>query len=174
MRRRTTPAERRARHAEVDDPQAVLEAGLRFLEARQRSTAEVRRRLATAGYRTDLIEDTVTRLTELGMLDDEAFARTWLESRDRARPRGERALRRELALKGIERETVDATLADRAADRPDADADAARRLLARHARSLDRIADPRARRQRAYGLLARHGFDTDVATAVIAEVARGE
>ena len=38
-----------------------------------------------------------------GYLDDAAFARTWVESRDRARPRGESALRRELTLKGMAR-----------------------------------------------------------------------
>jgi len=173
MRQRAAPAERRARNAAVDDRQVVLDAALRFLEARQRSTAEVRRRLVSAGYRPDLVEGAIERLTELGMLDDEAFARAWLESRDRARPRGERALRRELAMKGIERQTVDETLADRAADHPEADAEAARRLLARHARSLDRIADARARRQRAYVLLARHGFDSDVATTAIAELVQG-
>jgi len=170
LRRRATPAERRARNAEVDDPQAVLDAALRFLEARQRSTAEVRRRLGGAGYRADLVEGAISRLTDLGMLDDEAFARAWIESRDRARPRGERALRRELALKGIDREIADETLAERATDAPDADADAAQRLLARHARSLERIVDPRARRQRAYSLLARNGFDSETATSVIAEV----
>ena len=39
------------------------------------------------------------------MLDDETFARAWVESRDRARPRGERAIRDELRLKGIDRAT---------------------------------------------------------------------
>ena len=34
------------------------------------------------------------------MLDDEAFARAWVESRDRARPRGERAIRQELGSEG--------------------------------------------------------------------------
>jgi regulatory protein len=167
MRQRMTPAARRARRAEVDDPQVVLEAALRFLEARQRSIAEVRRRLTTAGYRAELVEGAVARLAELGMLDDEAFARAWIESRDRARPRGERALRRELALKGIERATVDETLAGRAADSPEADAEAARRVLERHARALERVADLRARRQRAYALLARHGFDPETTTAAI-------
>jgi SOS response regulatory protein OraA/RecX len=42
-------AERRARHAEIDDPEVVLAAALRFLEVRQRSIAEVRRRLALTG-----------------------------------------------------------------------------------------------------------------------------
>ena len=47
------------------------------------------------------------------MLDDEAFARAWVESRDRARPRGERAIRQELGLKGVDRSTVDLVLSER-------------------------------------------------------------
>ena len=174
-RRRAKALEaRRAERAEIDDPTLVMAAALRFLESRARSTAEVRRRLVTNGYRPDLVENCVARLTELGMLDDDAFARAWVESRDRARPRGERALRAELRQKGVERPIVDAVLEDRAdtSDDPDhsgADEDAARRLLVKNARSLERIADPRARRQRAYALLARNGFDPDTASRVARE-----
>jgi regulatory protein len=156
---------RKAEHAEVTDPSLVLEAALRFLEARQRSAAEVRRRLLLRGYRADLVEGAVERLTELGMIDDAAFARAWVESRDRARPRGERALRQELRMKGLDRAVVDETLAEREVERPDADAEAARRLLERHAAALARVADPRARRQRAYALLARNGFDPETSAA---------
>ena len=106
-------AERRERRAAVDDPAVVLEAAARFLEARSRSVAEVRRRLVGAGYRPELVDGAIARMTELGMLDDEAFARAWVESRDRARPRGERAIREELRLKGIDRETVDLVLGER-------------------------------------------------------------
>lgn len=169
--RRESFAERRERRATVDDPDLVLEAAARFLEARSRSVAEVRRRLTTAGYRAELVEAAIARLTELGMLDDATFARAWVESRDRARPRGERALRSELALKGIDRAIVDETLVERSADAPDGGVDlaAAERLLARAARTLERVADPRARRQRAYALLARNGFAPDVcATAATA------
>jgi regulatory protein len=162
-RRREGFNEKRERLGAVDDPQIVLEAALRFLEPRQRSIGEVRRRLTRVGYRVDLVEGAIARLVELGMLDDQAFARTWIESRDRARPRGERALRFELARKGIDRQTADDTIAERVAEFPQADADAATRLLDRNARSLARIADPRARRQRAYALLARNGFDPEVA-----------
>ena len=52
-RQRESYAERRERHAAVDDPAVVLEAAARFLEVRSRSVAEVRRRLGGAGYRTD-------------------------------------------------------------------------------------------------------------------------
>jgi regulatory protein len=164
-RRRESYAERRERRAAIDDPDVVLEAAARFLEARSRSAAEVRRRLGQAGYRADLIEGAIARMTELGMLDDSTFARSWVESRDRAHPRGERALRRELSLKGLQRELIDEVLDERR-DAPDGDPAgvdlaAARRLLARNARTLDRVADPRTRRQRAYALLARNGFDSE-------------
>ena len=51
-----------------------------------------------------------------------------------------------------------------------ADQAAAERLLARNARSLARVADPRQRRQRAYALLARKGFDPEVCRTVAASV----
>ena len=175
-RRRESLSERRERRAAVDDPAVVLDAAARFLEARSRSVAEVRRRLTGAGYRASLLEGAIERLLELGMLDDEAFARAWVESRDRARPRGERAIRSELGLKGVERSSIDLVLAERrerlSGDGSDdgvmvsPDLVAAERLLARHRRSLERVADPRQRRQRAYQLLARNGFDPDICREV--------
>ena len=185
-RRRESFAEQRVRHAEIDDPAVVLEAAARFLEVRSRSVAEVRRRLGRAGYEDTLVEGAIVRLTELGMLDDATFARAWVESRDRARPRGERAIREELRLKGIDREIVDVVLGDRrdlaaaAAEGVEAtgeiadrspDRVAAERLLAKHARTLARVADPRQRRQRAYALLARHGFDPETCREVAARTA---
>jgi regulatory protein len=182
--RRESFAERKDRRAAVDDPAVVLEAAARFLEARSRSVHEVRRRLGGAGYQTDLIEGAIIRMTELGMLDDEVFARAWVESRDRARPRGERAIREELRLKGIDRATIDVVLGerrDRAVETgsdadgdlapPSADRTAAERLLAKNARALARVADSRQRRQRAYALLARHGFDPETCRDVAAAMA---
>lgn len=163
--RREGFAEKRERLGAVDEPSVVLDAALRFLEPRQRSIGEVRRRLSRVGYREDLVTAAIDRLIELGMLDDEAFARAWIESRDRVRPRGSRALMSELARKGIDRQTADQSLAEREEDHPGADAEAAQKLLSRNARSLARVADPRARRQRAYALLARNGFDPETAAA---------
>jgi regulatory protein len=165
---RESIADKRARYGAIDDPEVVLAAALRFLEARPRSASEVRRRLTGAGYREELVAAAIVRLTELGVLDDEAFARAWVESRDRVRPRGERALRSELAQKGIERQLSDDVLEQRAIEQPDADAAAARRVLERHASALARVADPRTRRQRAYALLARSGFDSETAVEAIA------
>ena len=174
-RRRETFAEGRERRGEIDDQAVVLEAAARFLEARSRSVAEVRRRLGRAGYRSELIDGAVARLGELGILDDEAFGRAWVESRDRARPRGEIALRRELSLKGVDRAIVDDLLDERRSPGgvvpagAGVDLEAARRLLARNERSLARVADPRQRRQRAYALLARNGFDPETCREASAE-----
>ena len=180
-RRRPTPAERRAERAEVEDPAQVLEAGARFLEARHRSVAEVRRRLTRLGYRADLVTDAIERLGELGYLDDDAFARAWVQSRDRAKPRGEHALRRELGQKGVDRSLVDAVLGDRREDARlaivdedaapvSADEAAAERLLVKKLPAIRREPDQRRRLQRAYGLLARNGFGPDVCSSVARRV----
>ncbi len=181
-RRKETLAEGRARRGAVDDPAAVLEAAARFLEVRPRSVAEVRRRLTYAGYRPGLVEAAIERLLDLGMLDDEAFARAWVESRDRARPRGARALRDELRRKGVAAADVEAALAVREAaatgigdedaagraedgaraDSHVSDEDAAVRLLERRGGAILRERDPRKRRAKAYALLARNGFDPEV------------
>jgi regulatory protein len=172
----------RERKAAVDDPAVVFEAAARLLEVRSRSVHEVRHRLTRAGYRPELVEGAIERMVELGILDDEAFARAWVESRDRARPRGERAIRSELTLKGVDRASVDLVLEERreavavAAEAGgetgsgSADRIAAERLLARQARALERVADPRHRRQRAYALLARNGFDPETCREVAATV----
>ena len=176
--RRETIAERRERRGAVEDPDIVLAAGARFLEARPRSVVEVRRRLTGAGYKPGLVEGAIERLLELGMLDDQAFAEAWIASRDRARPRGERVLRQELLQKGIDQSLIDELLEERRTgeegEATEPDLAAARRLLERNARSLARVADPRQRRARAYALLARNGFDPDVCRDVAAQVASPE
>src|SRR5690242_9079567 len=123
--RRRSPEARAARvaeHAAVTDPGVVLAAGARLLESRSRSVADLQGRLLRAGYPAALVEGTIARLTEIGLLDDEAYARGWLETRDRARPRGERVLRQELRLRGVPREVAVAALDERrgaAAERAD-------------------------------------------------------
>jgi regulatory protein len=184
---------RRERHAAETDQAVVLNAAARFLELRSRSVGEVRRHLLAAAFPEPLVQGAIARLLELGVLDDRVFAQAWVESRDRARPRGEAALRRELALKGIDRETVAAVLAERSeaagSDDGDGDSDgaengagrargadelAAERLLAKNRSALRRVANLRLRRQRAYGLLARNGFDPEVCRAVSARLVAAE
>jgi regulatory protein len=182
---RESYTERRARRAAIDDPEVVLAAAFRFLEARARSVMETRRRLSEAGYRPELVEGALAHLLDIGLLDDEAFARHWVESRDRARPRGEIALKRELRLRGVESQVIAATMderrsteaespfgapgsADDGTERTDPDEAAAAKLLERRRRDLERVVDPRKRRARAYALLARNGFGPEIASRLSA------
>jgi len=172
-----------------------MAAAASFLAVRVRSVAETRARMLRLGYPTALVDQTLQRLLELGYLDDGAFARTWVESRDRAHPRGQASLRRELALKGIARDVVDAVMEERSAGsaepdpatgpgpadggldlgaRREGDGEVAASLLARRSASLRREPDPRRRRQKAYSLLARHGFDPDVCRVAAAAFIDGE
>jgi regulatory protein len=177
--RRAAAEARRARRAGVTDPDVVMEAAAAFLAVRPRSVAETRRRLRHLGYPVGLCDEVVDRLVELGYLDDRAFGRAWVESRDRARPRGVMALRQELGRKGLGRDVVDEILSDRergtdggpalAAEGGQADIHAARRLLARRRAALEREPDPRRKRQKAYALLARNGFTPDVCRLAVSE-----
>ncbi|MGH2407268.1 MAG: regulatory protein RecX, partial [Candidatus Limnocylindrales bacterium] len=156
------------------------------LGVRPRSIDETRRRMRQLGYRQELVEVVIELLIKLGYLDDAEFARVWVESRDRARPRGAIALRRELALKGVDRAIVDAVLEERESggtgawdaattgESPTPDEAAADRLLARKATTLARESDPRQRHQKAYALLARHGFSPDVISAALSREGASE
>ena len=167
-RRAQGAAERRERRAALTDPGPVMVAAAAFLAVRPRSIGETRRRLRQLGYPEALVDQVVERLAELDYLDDVAFARAWVESRDRARPRGASALRRELALKGVSREIVDDILAERSerATEVEPDRRAAMALIERHRSSLEREDNPVKRRQKAYALLARKGFDPETCREV--------
>jgi regulatory protein len=146
----------------MTDPAPVMEAAATFLGVRPRSVAETHKRLRQLGYPQTLVDSVVEKLIEMEYLDDDAFARAWIESRDRAKPRGEAALRRELAFKGIERSVVDAVLGERLdASEADPNRTAADALLNRKRSAIERESDLVRRRQKAYALLARNGFDPE-------------
>ena len=83
------------------------EAALRLLSHRARSETEMRTRLAMRGVAPSAIEDEIERLRRAGLLDDEKFARAWVEDRKRIAPRGRRMLRYELLGRGIEPESIE-------------------------------------------------------------------
>lgn len=167
MVRGTADSQRKLREnrSALTDPAPVMDAAATFLGVRPRSVDETRRRLRHLGYPHALVDAVVERLIEMNYLNDPEFARTWVESRDRARPRGEAALRRELALKGIARPVIDDALAQRlmGTGGEDPNARAATALLERRRTALKRESDPIKRRQKAYALLARNGFDPETA-----------
>lgn len=89
---------------------AVHEAALRLLDHRARSTSELRTRLEMRGFREEIVAAEIDRLLQVGLLDDEAFARAWVADRQLHSPRGSRLLRYELLSKGVDAEAIDASL----------------------------------------------------------------
>jgi regulatory protein len=61
------------------------------------------------------VRTAVARLVEIGLIDDERFGQSLLDSRDRSRQRGDRALLQELKRRGIDEDLAQRLLAQRAA-----------------------------------------------------------
>ena len=95
-----------------DDVLRAYHNALRWLGYRPRSQLEIERYLRQKGYAAAAIEAAMARLVAKRYVDDEAFARSWLNHRERLRPRGVRGLAHELRQKGIEREMIDDVLTD--------------------------------------------------------------
>ena len=109
---RLTAAEINELRAE-DEIALAMRRALRFLSYRPRSAAEVRRHLQKKLSLSEASREVaLQRLTEQGYLDDEAFARFWLENRAAFRPSSRRALRHELRQKGVAPEIIAAGLAE--------------------------------------------------------------
>jgi regulatory protein len=88
---------------------SALDAGLRLLGRRAHSQAELRRKLDRRGYTPDQTEAALSRLIELGYLDDRSFAEGLV--RRRGAIRGPLALSAELAARGVDRAHADQALA---------------------------------------------------------------
>jgi regulatory protein len=177
-------------HATPREPpraEAALELAAGYLATRPRSRWEVARRLRRAGTEPAVIEGTLRRLAELGLLDDLAFARWWLEQRDRHAPRGRRMLEAELRQHGVDREVIGLLREEMAVgepepvatwqgplderDLPQTEDDRARMALHQHLRGRS-IPDDAGARQRLGMYLVRRGFDPDTARAAIREASR--
>ena len=114
MARRRDPEAQKARRAAAEASD-VLEAAARSLSGAPRSRKSLEERLITAGYPEEHVRAAVARLVEIGLVDDERFAQALLDSRDRSRQRGDRALLQELRRRGIDDELAQRLLAQRAA-----------------------------------------------------------
>ncbi|MCS6881190.1 MAG: regulatory protein RecX [Oscillochloridaceae bacterium] len=156
-----------ARLETLVETERALNAALRLLAARPRSSAELRQRLRRKGFGAVATARVLERLRATGMLDDVAFSRYLIENRQRFRPRGPRALRAELRQKGLDRETIEAAMETYGGD---ADAEHARALavaraaLPRYAGAPDRATFDR----RLGGLLQRRGFSLDTIRPILA------
>jgi regulatory protein len=145
---------------EQDTRQKAYDRAIRFLSYRPRSVAEVRRYLTKPeyGYSEDVVETTLARLTEQGYLNDEEFARFWVENRQRFRPKGAQALRQELRQRGLESASIEDALSG--LDLEESAYEAARPRALRLANLAQ--SDPQTFRRKLADFLLRRGFGYEV------------
>ena len=135
------------------------------LTGQARSRAELEQRLARKKVPDDVAGRLLDRFEQVGLVDDEAFARSWVQSRQPGKGLARRALAQELRRKGVDDETARAVLDE--VD-PDDEEQAARALVRRKLRSLASVDRDTAIR-RLSGMLARKGYSSGVAFRVVKE-----
>jgi regulatory protein len=139
----------------------VHDRALGLLAVRARSRRELQQRLASAGFEAGEIEETLDRLSAVGLVDDEAFARAYAEHVVGSKGSGRRAVERGLYAKGVPRETIELVVSEVAGDQGE-----------EFDRALD-VARSRARRlagqdhgtayRKLFSFLARRGYSPSVA-----------
>ncbi|HKX25237.1 MAG TPA: regulatory protein RecX [Actinomycetota bacterium] len=150
---------------------SAKDRALRLLSVRSRSRVELERRLARAGYEPNEVAAAIADLEEVGLVDDERFARELAEAK-RRRGMGRRAGLAALRAKGVDRETAEQAVGE---VNPEDEADRAYELArARLERLRARAPDVASRRTVEY--LIRRGFEPVIARTAVrraeAEVAR--
>ncbi|MBM4433963.1 MAG: hypothetical protein FJ028_02420 [Chloroflexi bacterium] len=142
----------------------AYDAAVRFLGPRPRSVAEIRRHLRTKRFDDPAIDKGIDRLRAQRYIDDEAFARYWIEQRDRFRPKGKRAIMSELLEKGVSRESIELAMGDR---EPDAEVKRAREVIRRPITRWQAMAE-HERKRKIHQYLAARGFSYDTIEEAIA------
>jgi regulatory protein len=168
VRRRELPNAPPAPAAQGDQLEEALARCYRHLGQREHSTAELRRRLQRARLPEDAVEAALATVTEQGYLDDARYTRLLIEDRRRIHGWGAERIRTRLDAAGIARELIDAALAE-----PEGAGELAAATALLERRCPGPYGDDRER-QRAFGILVRMGYDSDVAYDAIRVAGAGD
>ena len=136
---------------------------LRQLAVAPRSRAQLEQKLAQRGCPADVAAAVLDRMTEVGLVDDEALAQMLVRSGQAGRGLAKRALARELRTRGIEDDLAQVALASI----PDAlERDRARELVDKKLRAMHGLGIE-VQTRRLAGMLARKGYSPGLTYAVI-------
>ncbi len=148
---------------DADPEQVARTILLDQLTGRARSRKELSDKLRSKDVPDELATRLLDRFEEVGLVDDEAFARSWVAGRQSAKGLARRALAQELRRKGVDDEVAREALDEL---EPEQEEQAARTLVRKKLRSLNRVDDVTATR-RLVGMLARKGYGSGMAFAVV-------
>ncbi|MEP6629220.1 MAG: regulatory protein RecX [Lapillicoccus sp.] len=167
---RTPPPPARARDDPEPDPHEVARAiVLRQLSMAPRSRQQLADKLRQRGCSDDVATRVLDRMTEVGLVDDEAYAAMLVRSQQAGRGLAKRALAHELRGKGVADETIDEALGSIDAE--------SERVLAEQvaAKAMRRLAglEPAVQARRLAGVLGRKGYPPSVVYAVVRDAVNG-
>ncbi|WP_396710002.1 recombination regulator RecX [Microbispora sp. H11081] len=153
------------------DPEAVARAiCLRLLTMAPKTRAQLADALRKRDVPEEAANAVLERFSEVGLIDDEAFAAAWVSSRHAGRGLAGRALAQELRRRGVAEETVKDAVGRLD---PDEETETARRLVERKL-AATRGVEPQARMRRLVGMLARKGYSPGLAFRVVREAIEAE
>ena len=142
--------------------QKTLDKLLRFATLRPRSEKEIKDWLKRKKVHISLFDKLLKRLRQLSLLDDEKFAKWWVEQRQSFRPKPKRILNIELRIKGITKETIEKVLEETKID----EEKMARELLEKKAYKWHALPRRRAG-QKISQYLAGKGFGWDTINSAV-------
>jgi regulatory protein len=143
---------------EPKNPKSCHERALGLLAVRPRSRRELERRLRAARFEPGEVQDVLTRLELVGLVDDEAFARQYAEHRFGTRKEGSRAVSNGLRAAGISPSLAEAV----SEDAPDDEEERAEQLARARASRLTEV-EPAKAFNRLTSLLMRRGYGPEIA-----------
>ncbi len=143
----------------------AMSRALNVLGYRARSARELRERLKRAGYAGETVDEVISRLEELGYLDDEGFAREL--ARSEARKYGPRRIYGDLRRAGIDEEAAWEVVEEEFAGRSEHEA---AREAARRRYNTGEGSDAQVRR--VYSFLMRRGYSAGICAEVAREYRR--
>ncbi|GAA4883234.1 regulatory protein RecX [Serinicoccus chungangensis] len=148
------------------DPHAVArKIVLRQLAMGPRTRRQLEDKLRDRDCDPQVAARVLDRMSEVGLVDDEAYAEMYVRSKQETKGLAATALRQELRQKGVSDELVDATLQD---IDPEQEKEQARALVRRRLRSM-RGLDREVQTRRLAAFLARKGYGAGVSYQVIRE-----
>jgi len=157
---------------EYRDPEArARQVCLRLLTLAPRTRAQLAEALRKKDIPDEAAAEVLSRFEDVGLIDDAAFARAWVESRHHSRGLAGRALSAELKQRGVASDEIQAAIGEQLS--PEAEIAAARRLVAARLPAT-RGLPVQQRTRRLAGQLARKGYPAGLAFRVIREALEGE
>ena len=148
---------------EPDPHDVARQIVLRQLSMAPRSRAQLEQKLAQRDCPADVAAAVLDRMTEVGLVDDQAYAQMLVRSQQAGRGLAKGALARELRTKGIDDDVAQEALASisDADERDRARTLVGKKLRAMHGMGID------VQTRRLAGMLARKGYSPSVTYAVI-------